>query len=75
MQLSDNKSPQPGAARGYNRAAGNAVPASDGYRSIVRSKPPVCQHPTPRECYRRVVYHLAQAERWLDLATAAEVGP
>jgi len=42
----------------------------NGYSPMIHPLPLSCQTPAS-ECYRQVVYHLAMAERWLDLASEA----
>lgn len=44
----------------------------NGYKPMIHPQPPFCQSPAASECYRQVVYHLAMAERWLDLASEAQ---
>jgi hypothetical protein len=44
-------------------------PMGNGYTASILHNPPSCQSPTARTCYAQVVYHLAMAERWLDLAS------
>lgn len=74
MQPLQTARPHAGVHEVSNSGPGSG-PSGNGYALSILPKSPICQQPTARTCYAQVAYHLAMAEQWLDLATAAEVGP
>ena len=71
MQPLQTTRPHAGVHEVSNIGPGDGRQAGDGFKDSIRLFPPFCQSPAAHECYAQVAYHLAMAERWLDLASEA----